>query len=190
MRAQNLSPWMLGLVLTVFAVPANGQLVIPGTIDLSSPQMPVIFITTPNCTGQGVTPVLYASHPFVVTLDGTYHVEVLSDAGFASIYLFEATFDPNNGFPTCIAGDNSGNPVELDEPLLAGVQYFAVPFDDTFAQVGGNYTLTLSGPGGIFPGGGAPVVAIPTLSQWGLGALAVLLAVGGFLALRRRLRAV
>lgn len=172
----------------LIVVPAFADTVtINGTMTTGDPTLPVVFITSPDCTGQGVTPVLYNSYPFTVTADGTYHVEVLSDAGgFASIYLFSPTFDPVNPFPTCIAGDNSGNPVDVDEALTAGTQYFAVPFDDTFAQVGGAYTLTLSGPGAILVEGQEPPLAIPTLSTLGLATLAALFLAAGLVALRRR----
>ena len=172
----------------LIVVPAFADTVtINGTMTTGDPTLPVVFITSPDCTGQGVTPVLYNSYPFTVTADGTYHVEVLSDAGgFASISLFSPTFDPVNPFPTCIAGDNSGNPVDVDEALTAGTQYFAVPFDDTFAQVGGAYTLTLSGPGAILVEGQEPPLAIPTLSTLGLATLAALFLAAGLVALRRR----
>jgi hypothetical protein len=175
------------LATLLLAAPALADTVtIDGTITPSDPTMAVVFISSPNCTGQGVTPVLYHSYPFTVTADGTYHLEVLSDAGFASVYIFSPTFDPAAGFPTCIAGDNSGNPVEVDEALTVGTQYFAVPFDDTFDQLGGNYTLTLSGPGTIFVANQESILAIPTLSTLGLATLAALFLVAAFLALRRR----
>jgi hypothetical protein len=112
--------------------------------------------------------VLYESIPFVVSTSGDYTLALTSPGGYASLYLFQATFDPTAPFPTCIAGDNSGNPVEFTEALTANVLYFAVPFDDTFAQVGGPYSLAISGPALVYsskgllitgagPGGGPHV---------------------------------
>ncbi len=126
-----------------------GSASINGTIDTSNPTMAVVFITTPNCTGQGVTPVLYEAIPFTVDADGAYTIDVTSDGGYASMYIYENSFDPANGMLNCIAGDNSGNPVSVTESLTAGTSYFLVVFDDTFAQVGGNYSASFSGPGNI-----------------------------------------
>lgn len=121
-----------------------------GTIAPGDPVMDVVFITSPNCTGQGSGDVLYHLYPFTVDVSGTYDFSLTSPGGFASIYLFQGSFDPANGFPTCIAGDNSGNPVDFSEALTAGTQYYFVPFDDTFVQAGGSYSATISGPGNIY----------------------------------------
>lgn len=124
-----------------------------GTMAPGDPIMDVVFITTPDCTGQGASDVLYHRYSFTVDVSGTYDFSLTSDSGFASLSLFAGSFDPANGFATCIAADNSGNPVEFSEALTAGTQYFFVPFDDTFAQVGGGYSATISGPGNIFVAG-------------------------------------
>lgn len=151
---------VLGLVLigvlifgmtSVFA----GSASISGTIDTTDPKLPVVFISTPNCTGQGASLVLYETIPFTVDADGIYSIDVLSDAGFASVYLYENSHDPANGTVNCIAADNSGNPVNVSESLTAGTQYFLVLIDDTFAQVGGAYTASFSGPGNIALGASA-----------------------------------
>lgn len=139
------------VLIAVFALVTSavyaGTASIGGTLTPDDPTMPVVFITTPNCTGQGAGSVLYVVYPFTVDTAGDYSFSVTSDAGFASMYLFEGSFDPAAAFPTCIAGSNSGNPVVFTETLATGTQYFWVIFDDTFAQVGGNYSGTVSGPG-------------------------------------------
>ena len=146
----------LGCLVVVTLLMGEGTLfgqtgqTFPGTITTGNPTLPVVFITSPNCTGQGASPVLYDSIPFVVSTSGDYTLAVTSSGGFASVYLFQATFDPTAPFPTCIAGDNSGNPVVITEALTANVLYFAVPFDDTFAQVGGTYSLAISGPALVY----------------------------------------
>lgn len=129
-----------------------GSATVNGTIDPGDPTLPVVFITTPNCTGQGVAPVLYEVHSFTVDTDGVYNFSATSAGGFASLYLFAGSFDPVNPFPTCVAADNSGNPVTFSYALTVGTTYFAVPFDDTFDQLGGDYTLTIDGPGAILLG--------------------------------------
>jgi hypothetical protein len=97
-------------------------------------------------------------------------------------------FDPDNGFPTCIAGSNGADPLGFTVPLVAGTQYYAVPFDDTFTQPGGTYVLDITGDGEVVEG--APtILAIPTLSQWGLAGLAALLALTGLFGLRKLRRA-
>jgi hypothetical protein len=102
-----------------------------------------------NGTGQGASLVLYEALAFTVDADGDYDFSLTSDAGFASLYLMDSGFTPAAAFPNCLAGDNSGNPVTFTENLTAGVTYYAVPFDDTFDQLGGNYTLNVTGPGNI-----------------------------------------
>jgi hypothetical protein len=124
-----------------------GSVTTSGAISPGGPTMPVVFISAPNCTGQGVTPVLYTVYPLNVDVAGTYNFSLTSDGGFASLYLFAGSFNPAAAFPTCIAGDNSGNPVTFSIALDPAVNYFVVPFDDTFAQAGGGYTLTVDGPG-------------------------------------------
>lgn len=131
--------------LTAFA--ASGS--VSGTLDPSDPTLPVVFISTPNCTGQGSTSVHYDVYPFSVDTDGTYTFSINDPSGVASLYIFAVSFDPANPFPTCIAAANT-NPISLPVALTAGTQYFAVPFDDTFVQNGTAYILTASGPGEIF----------------------------------------
>jgi hypothetical protein len=142
----TISVLVILLAISVGSVFA-GSTTVSGAIAPGGPTTPVIFISSPNCTGQGATPVLYAVHPLNVDVAGVYNFSLLSDAGFASLYLFAGSFNPAGSFGTCIAGDNSGNPVTFSVPLDPAVNYFVVPFDDTFAQAGGGYTLTVDGPG-------------------------------------------
>ena len=77
---------------------------------------------------------------------GVYNFLLTSDGGFASLYLFDSTFNPASPFPSCIAGANDNPPV-FSVALDPANSYFVVPFDDTFAQAGGGYTLSIDGPG-------------------------------------------
>lgn len=172
------------LALCGGAIASAETQIINGVIDSSDPTMPVVFISDPDCTGQGVTPVLYDVYAFTVGQTGVYSFLLNSTGDFASLYLFSPTFDPMNGFPTCIAGANDNPPV-FDEALTPGVQYYVVPFDDTFDQFGGDYQLTITGPGSIFVGNETDL-EIPTLSPIGIIALVALLSGAAFLAIRRR----
>jgi hypothetical protein len=146
---RNLALFTILLIALVVgaSVVFAGTATVNGTIDSGDPTMPVVFISAPNCTGQGASLVLYEALPFTVDVAGDYSFSLLSDGGFASLYLMDSGFNPPAAFPNCLAGDNSGNPVTFTETLAAGVTYYAVPFDDTFDQLGGNYTLTVTGPG-------------------------------------------
>lgn len=125
-----------------------------GVIDASDPTMPVVFISPPNCSGQGVFPVHYESILFSVGTSGTYTLDLTSTGEFASLYLYQGSFDPANGMANCIAGDNF-SPKQVVYNLAQGTAYYVVVFDDQFAQAGGDYTVQFSGPGDIFFGGPA-----------------------------------
>lgn len=178
----------LAFILLLLASPAlagsdtaSGTLV-PGGATIN----PVPLITTPNCTGgTTVFAALAAVQPLAVGASGTYHVD--EPGTESAVYILQGSFDPANVVGTCYAASNT-NPISFDVTLSAGVQYFAVVIEDTFAQDGMDYTLTVSGPGAVSLGF-ASLVEIPTLSTWGLGLLGVLLAGFAFVALRRRLRA-
>lgn len=143
---------LVALLLIVITGPVAAESVsVSGTLSPGGDTMPVIFVTTPNCTGLGATQVLYHTHTLHVDEDGIYTFS-LSNSDF-SLYLHSAGFNPANGLPTCLAADNSGS-IEFSYALTANTTYIAVPFDDTFAQNGGSYTLTISGPGNISLGGG------------------------------------
>ncbi len=120
---------------------------IVGIIDPLDPTMPVVFITTPNCTGQGVSPVHYETGTFVPTTNGVYKFALTSTNGAASFYLYRNSFDPTQGTINCIAAANSGMVPQVRESLLAGTTYIAVPFNDDFNQaLTINYTFDISGP--------------------------------------------
>ena len=145
---------LLVVAVGVSAVLA-GSATFTGTLGAGDPTMPVVSISTPNCGTQLVTPVHYHTHTFTVDADGAYLITLVSTGvtpGFASMYVYAGSFDPNNGAVNCIAGSNIADPHNLSVALTAGVTYILVPFDDQFAQPGGDYTLNVSGPGNILIG--------------------------------------
>lgn len=147
-----------------------GSASVSGTLDGSDPTMPVVLISSPNCTRQGTTPVAYDAYAFHVDTAGVYTLSLAVGSGNLSLYLMTEDFNPANGFPTCLAADNSA-PISFSFALEANTTYIAVPFDDSFAQGGGTYTLTIDGPGNVFfgpPAGctyplpaGSPIYSIP-----------------------------
>ncbi|MBK8027464.1 MAG: hypothetical protein IPK19_40290 [Chloroflexi bacterium] len=137
-------------VWSVFA----GSSSVSGTLDAADPKMPVVFISTPNCTGQGASLVLYDAYAFSVDTAGVYTLDLADSSGNLSMYLMTADFNPAAAFPNCLAADNSGV-ISVSFALAANTTYIAVPFDDSFGQAGGDYTLTISGPGNVtFAGAG------------------------------------
>ncbi|MBL8132730.1 MAG: PPC domain-containing protein [Anaerolineae bacterium] len=132
-------------VWSVFA----GSASVSGTLDGSEPKMPVVFISSPNCTGQGAALVGYDAYAFSVDAAGVYTLDLADPSGNLSLYLMTADFNPAAAFPNCLAADNSGT-ISVSFALAANTTYYAVPFDDTFSQAGGSYTLTISGPGNVY----------------------------------------
>lgn len=178
--------FILTLVLLsgLVANPANaGAANFAGIIDAADPTMAVVSISMLNCTGQGVTPVSYESTPFSVDTAGVYTVSMTwgGPAGaLVSMYLFGGSFNPAAAFPTCLAGNNANaSPKQVSYALTPGTTYFAVIFDDTFAQIGGNYNATISGPGNITLGGLPAPAGAPGPDMVPLPATAV---VGAFVA--------
>lgn len=170
-------------------LPANAQFSnsVSGSLVPGGPTIPRVgIISTPNCTGAYVEfAALFAAYPLAVGADGTYTVD--EPGSTSAVYVLEGSFDPEAVAATCIAASNT-NPINFGVALTAGTQYFVVLIDDTFAQGGLDYTLTVSGPGSVAFSIPTPL-AIPTLSTWSLGLLSLLLAAAGFFALRRRLAA-
>lgn len=179
------------LALALFAVAplaaGTSSASVDGFVGPGDPSMLVALISTPNCTGgYGSVDVFYDLYPLTVGASGTYHVEVLSDSGTTAFYVYANSFNPGAAADNCIAASNSGNPQMVDIALAPGTQYYVGVIDDTFAQEGHNYTLSVDGPGAISLGSYAPAQEIPTLSTWGLAALGLVLAIFALTLLRRR----
>jgi hypothetical protein len=145
---------LLALILFSALPVSAGTATLSGVLDASDPTMPVVFITPPNCAGQGVTPVHYEATVFSVGTTGVYTLSLTSTGPineFASFYLYAGSFDPGNGMANCVAADNS-TPKQIAYNLVQNSTYYVVVIDDQFSQPGGNYTVQFSGPGNIYIG--------------------------------------
>ncbi|MBL8130355.1 MAG: hypothetical protein JNL42_00750 [Anaerolineae bacterium] len=137
------------LVSAAFA----GSLTLSGTLTPGGPQETLVAqIVTPNCTGATVVfSVLYASYSFTVDASGVY---TIAEPGTESaVYLYSGGFDPANPVQNCAAASNS-NPIALTYALTAGTVYQVVVIEDTFAQDGMAYSLSITGPGSVSLVGG------------------------------------
>lgn len=172
-----------GIVAVVVSASAlAGSATFQGTLSPGGATEPeTALITTPNCSGGTfVFAVLYRAYPFRVTAAGTYNV---SEPGTESaVYVYDGPFNPAHPANHCLAASN-GNPISLDVNLSPGVKYTLVIIEDSFAQDGMSYAMTLSGPGAIVQ---PSIAAVPALSAPLLALLALALAAGGWLGLRRR----
>jgi hypothetical protein len=155
--------FFIALALSLAAsVVFAGSLSFSGTF-AGDPTMPVVSISTPNCTAQGATPVRYDAFPFTVTATGAYSFSAASTGGagtLASIYIMNSGFNPAAAFPNCLYGANNGNPPGTPTTLnnvnlTAGTQYYLVIFDDTFAQTTPGYNFSATGVGDFNLGGAA-----------------------------------
>jgi hypothetical protein len=139
-----------------------GSISIGGSVDPTDPTLLVAIISTPNCTGgYGSVNVHYDLIHFQVDAAGNYTVNVLSGTGNTAFYLLQGSINTGAVADTCIAASNSGNPQTVTEPLSPGIDYYVVIIDDTFAQAGDTYTLTISGPGNPLLGGSGDVCSLP-----------------------------
>lgn len=141
---------LLTAVLSAVFVPAvfAGSASVSGTLTPGGAVIPTVAtISTPICNGGSVAfPVLYAAYPFTVDADGSYTV---AEPGTESaVYVYAGSFDPANPVANCIAASNT-NPISLPVNLTAGAPYILVVIEDTFAQDGMSYSLTVSGPGSV-----------------------------------------
>lgn len=180
----------LALLLLVPCTPAMAGTfseTVTGTLVPGGPVLPQTgIISTPNCTGAYVAfAVLYAVQPLIVAETGSYHFD--EPGAESAVYILHDAFDPANVADNCTAASNT-NPISLDVALTSGVQYYVVVIEDTFAQDGMDYTLTVSGPGAITLGIPS-AIEVPTLSDWSLGLLALVLASLAVFAMRRRVPA-
>jgi hypothetical protein len=137
-------------LLSISAAPAfAGSASVSGVFPANGgPTMPVVGISGGNCASQGSTPVQYDAYAFTVDAAGSYTLDLNFTGKLISLYLMNGTFNPASPLASCLAADNS-KPISISAPLAANTTYYAVPFDDTFTQTGGSYTLTISGPGNV-----------------------------------------
>ena len=148
-------PFLFAVIVSVLAVTAvfAGSHSFSGTLSPGGPTEPqVAQISTPDCIGSyAAFVVLYAAYPFTVDADGIYTV---TEPGTSSaVYIYSGSFDPALPADNCLAASNT-NPISLPVALTAGTQYFVAVIDDTFAQAGLSYDITISGPGNVITASG------------------------------------
>lgn len=148
-----------------------------------------------SCTSiSGLGPVLGDVQPFTVDTDGPYDFSSTQDYD-GYIHIYEIEFDPTDALLNCVIGDDDGpggigTSEVLGVDLQAGVQYFAVT---SAFEAGdeGTFTNTIGGVGTVTLGEGdgeplPPPPAVPTMSTWGMIAMALVLLVLGSFIMRRR----
>ncbi len=152
------------ILLILLAVGASvvfaGSASVSGTLTPGGPTgSAVAQISTPNCTGSTVAfTVLYAAYSFTVDTSGAYTV---TESGTESaIYVYQGSFDPNSPATNCIAASNT-NPHSLPVNLTAGTQYYVAVIEDSFAQDGMSYSITISGPGEVALGNAVCTYPLP-----------------------------
>ncbi len=136
------------LTLAVSAASADNSSNISGTIDSSDPTMSVIFITPPNCTGQGAVQLRYEAVQFHVDVSGQYVFTLGSTDSNAVFYLYIDSFDPSNGMSNCVAADNT-YPFEIVQNLTNEHSYILVMVDDHGVLPAVNYNVLAQGPGNV-----------------------------------------
>jgi hypothetical protein len=139
-----------------------------GSINGADPQMGVVTIDgMETCGTQQATLVRYQIFPFTPVADGSHRFILQSDPlNFASLYLYEGSFDPDNGATNCVAGDNAtDNPANtkkiVEYDVTDGTHYFVVVFDDNVAATGGDFTLVIDALVGRVQGPGKRFVRMP-----------------------------
>ena len=151
-----------------------------------------LFWDRPIETGPSIStlgPVEYHLYgPFTVDVTGAY--TILSTQDFDGyLHLYENAFDPTMQLVNLIAADDDGPGVFTSEiagiTLTAGTDYFLVT-SGFQAGVGGNFTTSFSGPGNVICPSNAPEpVPIPTMGEWGLIILTLLLLITGTIYIGR-----
>lgn len=121
-----------------------------GAIDAANPAMGVVTISGNACTTQGSFQVHYQAYPFTVGTTGSHTITLAKPAGGAqmSLYVYANAFNPASGAANCIAASNTAT-TNLPLNLAAGTNYWLVVFDDTFAQSGGSFWASITGPGSV-----------------------------------------
>lgn len=185
MRRRHLATALASVALLtgiVLAAPAGAAtVVVDGEFDGTGPTMPVVGINQPDCIAQGVTPVEYHAYDIIEPVPGPNTITVTRGSAMASMYLYEGSFDPDNGLENCVAGANDfeDDVDTIEYEFLPDTAYIIVVFDDSLEQLGGTYQLSyedggadptpppppptpvVEEPGPSASGGAAPVTAAP-----------------------------
>ncbi len=139
---------------------------------------------TPPLSGVG-TATSYEVFEFSVTAVGSYDFLNSAAGGWDNyMFLYTGGFDPADPFGGVLIGNDDFPNIGLSGfsyGLMTGTQYFAVTTGFANGDFGA-YTLRISGPGDILPGGGGGVVPEP--ATWAM--LIAGFGMVGFAARRRQ----
>jgi hypothetical protein len=123
---------------------------------------------TPPLSAVG-TAVPYEVWEFSVTADGVYDFLSVADGGWDNyLFLYTGSFDPTDQFANVLIGNDDFPTIGVSGfayALTAGTTYLTVNTgfaNDDF----GAYTMRITGPGDIVPGGGGGV--IPEPATWAM----------------------
>ena len=139
----------------------------------------------------------YVLYPFTVSASGTYTATSATARVVNTTWVVKGNFVPGVPMGTPLAdhfagvlGTAGSNPYTgtfTNLPLVAGQQYTMVVAYDIGTVAGDLSTVAINGPGCIALGGAVcSAASIPTLSEWGVLAMALLLAIAGVFIIRRR----
>jgi hypothetical protein len=147
-------------------------------------------------TGPASGPYGYTVLPFTVDQSGTYSATVTVNNSVNTSWFLSGLFSPNaaslttpysNFFAGYFSGTIPGTDNFSSLNLVAGQQYTLL-IAYGFTPAGLNYSATLTGPGCIAIGANTcSAVPVPTVSEWAMISLALLIAGFGIYQQRRRL---
>lgn len=196
-------------VFTVTALMMSASPVLAGTATVTGAPL-TTSSTVPNIAPPGVQnttfntnaigPFNYAAFPFTVDQAGTYTATSRTPIFQNTTFFLKGIFTPGTPTPTplvnFLVSVYSGNAAPLHTAtfdgtglnLVPGQQYTAlVAFNENTPTPTDAVTLTITGPGCIAIGANtcSAAASVPTLSEWGMMMLLVLLGLTGFYQVRR-----
>lgn len=197
-------------ILTAAALMMSAPAALAGTATVTGSPLATTS-TVPNIAPPGaqnttfntnaIGPFNYVAFPFTVDQAGTYTATSRTPILQNTTFFLEGIFTPGTPTPTVLSNFlvsvYSGNAAPLHTAtfdgtglnLVPGQQYSVlVAFNENTPTPIDAVTLTISGPGCIAIGANtcavAPV-AVPSLSEWGMVALIILLGMTGFYQVKR-----
>lgn len=178
----KINKFIVGLVAAgALSVPTLAQAqVFDYTISNTDPVMNAMYGNGVPCSLDSVDPRNYKTVSVTVTAAGAYTIddETVQDAA-AAIY---STFDPAAPLSGCLASIDSSGTVNLTPGTYTLVL-------TKWSDVWGAFRVRVTGPAPLVYAGSAPA-AVPTLSEWAMILLGMILVGGAALHIHRRQAAV